>query len=287
MITLKLDNQYQVPTRWSELTPEDRGKFVSLCSAMQEFESGKTDFDTFKIRVALALCGVESPKAYTEQMAENMFRISELTSFPFSVKEDKDGKKYAYVEVLLSQNLLPCFANRRGACYGYTFKVSGSGLVDCNLTAEQYIDCMELVQLYSRSWDDAVLHKIFRTLYHGEKFFTPSHQELVAVYYNIRGILEWVRQLEPYQILFARNASPDRAVPESPLGMGASLFGLSKAGYGDIESVKHLDMFTYLGALVQMTVDSILTLKANKLKPLEVAEKLNLQVNFVLPYYAE
>ena len=64
-------------------------------------------------------------------------------------------------------------------------------------------------------------------------------------------------------------------------------FALSKSGYGTLKEIKDLDVFTYLGALVQMSIESIRQLAAAKLSTGQIAEKLNIPVSEILPHITE
>lgn len=299
MITLKLGNNcHKVATRWSELTPSDRDKFVSLCMALQDFETGAIDIDTYRYRAALALTGVDISKVkdFNENISETIYRISELTGFPLDIRSDENGVKFAYTDITLSENLLPNFWKgfrntpgkpRCGGYHGYKFKISESGIVDCNITAAQYIDAVSLVDAYSKTRDKAALDMLFHTLYKPDgHHYEPSFAEKVAVYYNFRGILDFIKKQPDYALIFAKTEATEGSIPASPLGMEGSVFQLSKSGYGDIESIRRLDLFSYLGVLVQMSVDSILTCKANKMPAGETAEKLRLPLELVLPYFS-
>lgn len=280
MITLKLGNNcHKVATRWSELTPADRDKFVSLCMALQDFETGAIDIDTYRYRAALALTGVDISKVkdFNENISETIYRISELTGFPLDIRSDENGVKFAYTDITLSENLLP----KEG---GYRFHVSDSGLVDCTITAAQYIDAVQLVDTYSKTREPLARAFLYSTLYNTKEL--PSPEEQVAVYYNFRGILDFIKKQPDYALIFAKTEASEGSIPASPLGMEGSVFQLSKSGYGDIESIRRLDLFSYLGVLVQMSVDSILTCKANKLPAGETAEKLRLPLELVLPYFS-
>ena len=108
---------------------------------------------------------------------------------------------------------------------------------------------------------------------------------MVAMHYNFRGILDWIQRLPQYSILFSR--ASDKKSPASPLGLSSSIFALSKSGYGTLKEIKNLDVFTYLGALVQMSVESIRQLAAAKLSTGQIAEKLNIPVSEILPHITE
>ena len=283
MITLRLEKDYSIPTRWDELTPMNRDQFVCLASALGSFEQGKDDFNELRCKTAFALLGMDLSKIkdFTPEFEENIFRITEVVTFPWRL-EEQDGKTVCSIDIILKQQLLP---KLRGHV-GYTFIVSPGGMVDCSLTAEQYIDAVQLMQVYARTFSRESLEKLCDVLY-GEgagSDFRPD--ERLAVYYNLRGILEWIKLLPEYALVFS-GSSRRSAAPASPLGLSGSIFQLAKAGYGSIEDIKKLDLFSYLGILVQMTTDSILAMKAQNIKPVDAAEKLGLAVELVTPYYED
>lgn len=284
MLTVRLDREYRIPTRWNEFTEEDRERFISLCSVLRDAESGVNDFGEFRCRVVFALLGIDMAKVgeISPEFEENVFRISEVVTFPYRIEEDTDGRATFRTDIVIGANLLPRIRARKG----YRFGVSQGGMVDCDLTAEQYIDSVQLLQVYSSTGSREAVDRMAEVLY-GEgaaKYLTDA--EKTAVCYNFRGILEWVKLLPDYALIFRGSARPS-AAPSSPLGLSVSIFQLAKAGYGSLDDIRRLDLFSYLGLLVQMTVDSILALKAQKVKPVDAADSLHLPVDLVTPYYSE
>lgn len=281
MVTVKLDREYQIPTRWDELTPKDGDRFVSLCAAMHDAETGKDSFDEFRCRVVFALLGLDMAKVkdITPEFEENVFRLTELVTFPWRTST-KDGVITFDMDVILRRNLLPKIGGRKG----YVFSITQGGVTDCDITAEQYIDTVQLLQVFSRNSSMESLSRLCDTLYGQGAGKDFSDAEKLAVYYNIRGILEWIKLLPDYALIFRGSSRPSTA-PASPLGLSGSIFQLVKAGYGSLEDIRGLDLFSYLGLLVQMTVDSINAMKAQRVKPVDTADRLHLPVDLVTPYY--
>lgn len=281
MITVKLKNTYQIPSRWSDFQTEHYWKFVGLCDVIEKFETGLLTFDQFRLMTAFALMEIDpekiriSPKL-KDGLSENMFRITELLDFPYVLQDNEDGSRTAYIRISLFRNLIQ-------TAHGYKLDVSPAGLVECTLTAEQYVDALTLTELYSQTRSEEALQKLCETL-HGPAC-DLTRKEMVAAYYNFRGVIDWIHQLPQYSILFNRYSA--KKSPESPLGLSSSIFALSKSGYGTLKEIKDLDVFTYLGALVQMSVESIRQLAAAGLKPVQIAEKLNLPVSEVLPHVTD
>ena len=302
MITLKLSKSYMIPTRWDDFSPQYGKNFMEMCRAFELFETGEIDYGTVRIAVAAALAGIDMRKvrrkAWTDTwtgirpssarpgkarigddgqvLMENLFRISEHTSFPFNMSED--GKSVS-LKIILRCNLFP----EAGGCKGYRFHVAADGMADCSVTAEQYVECLPLVELYTKERSANALDSLFRILYGTGK---KAEQDCkVAVYYNFRGILEWIRLLPGFRMLFERQSGKKQGT--SPLGLSSSIFSLSKAGYGTLEEIRRLDLFSYLGALVQQDIDGIRSLQSAGLKPSAIAEKMNMPLGHVLPYIVE
>ena len=295
MITYRLNrHEYHVPDRWEDLKPSDKGKFIRVCQAFGLFETGKMDFRTTEVAVTSALLGLDA-SVIPEQndiLAENIYRLSERMRFPYSFQDCEDGSRTVSVTIRLHENLLPSVRNWKG----YVFHVSEDGIVDCNLTAEQYVDTLSLMDLYTRSRKTEILDSLFMTLYRrtgNRSSKSSSHSSKItrripygyklAVYYNMRGILEWIKTLPDFRIIFSSDGRKNK-VTGSPLGIAGSIFTLSKSGYGTLQEIRNLDLMSYLGTLVQMNIDSIYSLHSVGLKPGEIADKMNLPLDCVLPY---
>ena len=275
-ITLK-KKAWRIPDRWGELTPADGPRFVAMSSAMASFEEGLITFDEFRVRLTLAAAGIRKVPEITDTMAENVYRLSELLTYPYRLSERPDGSRVAEIDVVLSENLLP----ELHRVAGYRFHRDPSGKMDCSLTAEQYIDALSLLQAHRATRQPSALQDIVRVLYPGVKGVTPDEARAVA--YNFRGILAWIRSIPSYALIFATEETAS-APAKNPVGLAASVYTLAKAGYGSIAEVKGLPLFGYLDLLLQQTVESIRTLAASKLTPTKIAERLALPTDLICDY---
>lgn len=277
MITVKLKNKFQVPSRWDDFTVEYSQQFITLCCAMDDFERGIYTFDQFKLMTAFSLLSldIEKIRKPDDIFYENAYRISNLLEFPYEITDEPDGSRTASIHISLFRNLLPQLGGRKG----YTLNVSSAGLVDCDLTAEQYVDALALTDLYTRTRNAEALRTLTKTLYGDFEGITEA--EMTAVYYNFRGVLEWIRNLPQYGIIFRHNS---RKGESSPLGLSSSIFTLSKSGYGTLKEIKTLDVFSYLGVLVQMSIDSIHQMAQYKMSRSEISEKTNIPLEYVIQY---
>ena len=277
MITLKLRKTRQVPNRWHEL---DEAQFVRLSGAIADFEAGVTTFEQFKVMTVAAILDLKVNRLkMTDTLFENLFRISEQLDFPYRILE-KDNRKEVEFRICVNRQMMPKVKQNKG----YVFTVD-SGMIETSIVSEQYVDALSVMKLYSSDHSEQALDMLVKVLYCPLPYSKENMQKVnlhqftreqkLAAYYNFRGLLEWIRRIDKYDIIF--NSAEDRP-GRSPLGMEGSLYSLSKAGYGVFRDICKLDLFTYLDLLLSMTIESIHSLKGCGLKPTEIAEKLNLTV---------
>ena len=293
MITYRLSrHSYRIPDRWNDFTPDYGRQFVAMCLVFDLFETGKIDFWTMEAGIASALLGIDVTMVPRQNdiLSENIFRLSERLRFPYRFRDNEDGSRTVSVNVVLRTNLLPKIRRYRG----YRFGITADGVVDCDITAEQYVEALSLMDLYGKTRKDEVLDELVLTMY-GKSMQGSSgtckvscktgripRAYKVAVYYNLRGILEYLKMIPDFRLIFSPGER--KSGGSSPLGLSSSIFTLSKSGYGTLQEIRNLDLVTYLGALVQMNIDGIYALQSAGVKPGEIAEKLNLPLDCVLPY---
>lgn len=281
MITITLyKHTYHIPSRWEDCDAET---FRRLARAMWNFEMGHTDFETFRIEIVAACLGVDIPSTrLTDFLGVNFFALSELLTFPYSLRDNPDGTQTAFVEVVMQNNLYPCIGNAEG----YKYDTDANGVIDTTLNAAQYTSGISLLNLQASYISDyredlalQLLDTFVRLLYNGRTI--ANIDDRIAVMYNFRGITESIRRDASYDLIFRKKGQKSEP---SPVGSNAGLFALTKAGYGDFAAVSKMDVHTFLSAMVQQTVDSIHSLQGAGMKPGKIAEKLNLDVEQVLPF---
>jgi hypothetical protein len=277
MITLKLKKTRQVPNRWHELNEE---QFVRLAGAIADFEAGITNFEQFKVMTVAAILDLKIDRLkMTDTLFENLFRISEQLDFPYRLHEKEDHKEVEF-KICINRQMQPKVNQNKG----YVFTVE-SGMIETSIVSEQYVDAISVMKLYSSDHSEQTLDMLVKVLYcplpyskeniQKVKPHKFSREQKLAVYYNFRGLLEWIRRIDKYDLIFN---SAEEKPGKSPLGMEGSLYSLSKAGYGVYADICKMDLFTYLDLLLSQTIESIHSLKSCGLKPTEIAEKLNLTV---------
>ena len=277
MITLKLNKTRHIPSRWHEL---DERQFTRLAETIAKFEAGEVNFEQFRVLVVAAILNLKVARLQpSETLFENLFRISEQLDVPYRICDKKDHKEVEF-RICVNRQMLPKVKQN----IGYIFTTE-SGMIDTSIVSEQYVDAISVMKLYSASREDTALDMLVKVLYcplpyskenmQKVKLHQFSRGQKLGVYYNFRGLLEWIRQIDKYDLIF--NSAEDRP-GKSPIGMEGSLYSLSKAGYGVFRDICKIDLFTYLDLLLSLTIESIHSLKGCGLKPTEIADKLNLTV---------
>lgn len=281
MITLTINKHtYHIPSKWEEC---DAATFRRLARAMWNFEMGHTDFESFRIEIVAACIGVDIPSTrLTDFLGANFFTLSELLTFPYTLRDNPDGTQTAFVEVVMQNNLFPVIRDAEG----YRYETDANGVIDTTLNAAQYTLGISLLNVQASYISNyrvdlalQLLDAFVRLMYNGRSAFNID--ERIAVMYNFRGITEAIRRDASYDLIFRKRGQKSEP---SPAGSNAGLFALIKAGYGDFDAVSKMDVHTFLSAMVQQTVDSIHSLQGAGMKPGKIAEKLNLDVEQVLPF---
>ena len=243
MVGLKLHNDYQVPCRWAEL---DGKRFVKAAAALALFEQGKIDFNELRLRIVAAVLLLNLKKIkVSETLYENLFRISESLDF-YEITED-DGRRTLDAKVVMSENMLPKVGDYRG----YLFSIR-DGVVDTD---------------YSRApYSAENVRKV--------KLREFSIEKKLAIYVNFRGILEWIQRLPKYDILFHTTSRTSDG--PALIGPEGTMYQLSKAGFGSVEEIGRLPLFSYLDIQLAVTCSGIREMHGMKMKITEICDRTHL-----------
>lgn len=312
-----LINDKEFPSRWEELLPE---QWLGVVEAMLQFCSRQCDFTAFQIRLLEAIVGKLPQDPSNPVLCENIFRLQEVFCWPYVYAyDDTRYNKLSEKTKELLRHHLPsqldqgnpevriassfearvdfdlCFPSQLlpylpsdSAMTGYRFSCRGT-LATTDLTARQYVAAMGLLETLTpdAEYQNEILSSLLCVLYTGEGVDMEQYPagrisfiEKMAVMYNFRAVNEWISRIPKYAMLF--NRTPSGGGRTSPLGMEASMYALSEKGYGDIDTVGAMNLFTYLDVLLKQTMDSIFSLHSCRMKPQEIASELGLSVDQVI-----
>ena len=317
MITV--NNKFHIPNQWEELSP---AQFSKVVRALRLWEMGEIkDFLGFKITVLYALMD-EGVKAHPENeiFCENLFRLSEHITFPYRfvypdekfqifpadiqeyltkhmpadsedpyIRMAAKMERFVLPDLHFAKQMIPEIPATK--LQGYSFSVLAD-VVNTSLTAQQYIDANTVLQQYHSSKNEEFLYSLVRILYCPTPY-TPDKAEKIslkkvgegyryAVMYNYMAITDWIAALPKYDILFH---APSKKDGKNPLGPNAPLYNLSGKGYGTLNEVGSMPLFSYLDLLLKQTVDAVLQLQSIGKKKGEICKELNLtveQINTIL-----
>lgn len=275
MLTVELKSRYDVPCRWSEL---GRKQFTAAAAAMLAFESGKIDFDSLRLKIVEAAMGLNLKRIkVSDELCENLFRISENLNF-YRISES-EGRRTLEADIVLHENKIP----KVGKWRGYIFNLKG-GVVDTDLTAERYVDAISLLSHYSRTGASEALDRLAATLYCSHPYSAENARKVnvknfpkdvkAAILLNFRGILEWIQRLPKYDILFHAIQSTNKAAPL--VGPEGTIYRLSKSGFGSVEEIGRLPLFSYLDIQLTVTCNSIREMHGMKMSITEICDRVHL-----------
>ena len=275
MLTVELKSRYDVPCRWSELS---RKQFTAAASAMLSFENGEIDYDGLRLKIVGTAMGLNLNRLkVTNELCENLFRISENLDYYRIV--ESDGRRTLEADIILHENKIP----KVGRWRGYIFSLNG-GVVDTDLTAERYVDTISLLTHYSRTKSAEALDRLVATLYcpapysaeNARKVNVKSFSKEVkaAVILNFRGVLEWIQRLPKYDIIFHTVQSAGKAAPI--VGPEGTIYRLSKSGFGSVEEIGRLPLFSYLDIQLTLTCNSIREMHGMKMSITEICDRTHL-----------
>lgn len=313
-----VNDKFHIPNQWEELSTS---QFCNVGKALRLLEMGKVDFPEFKLLVIYALLE-EKPisQPQNDTYCENLFRISEHITFPYKfvypdekflnfppdiqqwlakhLPTDAEDPylriaagmdRYVEPDLHFAKQMMPLLPGTN--LNGYTFFLAGQ-VVNTTLTAQQYIDANTLLQQYHSSKQEEFLRSLVQILYCPEPYSADKAQKLslkkvgeeylYAVMYNYMAIVNWISVLPKYDILFH---SPSKKDGKNPLGPNAPLYTLAGKGYGSLNEVSAMPLFSYLDLLLKQTADAVLQLKSIGKKKGEIASELNLtieQINTIL-----
>ena len=316
MITV--NNKFHIPNQWEELSP---AQFCRVGGALRLLDKGDVDFIEFKLLVIYALLG-EKPRVQPENeiYCENLYRISEHITFPYKfvypdnkfhnfplevqnwlfkhlptdaedphIRVAAKMDRYVVPDLNFGKQLLPVLPGTK--LRGYTFDVSGE-VVNTTLTAQQYIDANTMLQQYHSYKEQRSLEQLVKILYCPAPYCSEKIEELsvkkaeegalYAAMYNYMAIVSWISALPKYDILFN---STSKKGGKNPLGPNAPLYTLAGKGFGSMNEVAAMPLFSYLDLLLKQTVDAVLQLKSIGKKKSEIAKELELtieQINTIL-----
>lgn len=303
---------YKIPNDWSVLSSNE---FIFLCGLLRHFATGKMsaglirslfvckimNWNPSKIRSNIGLCNLAAlsdqitfifninyPDSVTSMLSEKekvYFKKinpehSDLTIARYLAKQD-----YTFsVDSVFCAQLIPVIEVNKKKLHSYTINASMDRLTT-NLTASQYIDACELI-----SGEEKTLPILASVLYFEGKYSSEKAHErswmfkslpvevLEAIAFNFISFNNFLLKSPAYSILCAGSKTEKNVMSLGPV---ESLYNLASDGYGDLETVRQMNVLEYLDLNKKKTIDAIRSMNEAKIKVIEIATKTGLPISTI------
>lgn len=314
-------NNYKLPSKWEEFSPEEFLTVTRYVSLFAEgvFSVKQTKIHLFctltNFRIERLKPNVR------QKFTDNLLKLLENFNFFYEIIYSPAGKfknispatrellrkrepaeiedtearfaeklKRSYVpDLLIRRQLIPEIkVSRRQKLKGYSFDCCR--IPETNLTAEQFIDANQAYETFEETRDVAYLDLLISILYcqpySSERARTLEEQvQLVsmdwknAILLNYMGVLNYLFKETKYSILFSQAGS--KAKKKNQLGMTAILFSMSEKGYGSLQEVAKLNLFTFLDLIYKNISDAVNECLSLEMSKDEISEKLDIPMNVI------
>lgn len=187
------------------------------------------------------------PKKYDRNIInENLYRLSEMMDFAFSIQDRKVSWKRSF-----AKNPIPYIKIKKKMFVGKKFILDIAPF--SNITAREFSDCFDLYIAHSSSTSnkekDQLLDKIISILYPASNQYNENlvsdHLELISslspsikfgIFYWFSGIVEYYMEHPYYSILF-RSGNSNSNEDKIQLGMNEVILMIKKKGYDPNDNI--------------------------------------------------
>jgi len=207
-------------------------------------------------------------RADTQEIIEfNLIQLAEHITFAFTLQDNKIVPNYDFKRNPFDSSA-PVYFNR-------------DVTVETNITAKQYVDCMDLLQAFNQTDKDYVriicLRKIMETLY---GFNTRAILRLPAeipfgVMFWFTGIVKFFREHPVYSVLYDRAEGDEPDESKINLGMSETLLFLEKEGYSFVQDKNVIEFYD---AQVKALKDSVNNALGSGITKDELAKRTGLSI---------
>lgn len=219
----------------------------------------------------------------------------ELDDTSADMRAARKLKKKVVIDGVFASNLVPEIKARRSKLSGYYFDLTGD-LLSSDLQADQFIDASAAFDLYLNTREPVFLDLLVATLYPDGLYKSSQISKntsrvtgiplatKLAVFFNFQAVQLFLQEGTDYSVLWWKSAGQSKK-KEKGLGLGDSLYSLSKAGYGDIKALKKMSLIEMFNLMVKELRDAVHSLQDMEKSPTEIVEatKLSLdQVTFLM-----
>lgn len=309
------DTTFRIPNAWEELSPYH---YSGLISDILKMATGKLSVAMVKTKHVCRVMGWDPKKIKDEQSFQNLAWLAEQVTFPFVIvypdndealngldpatrKLCKRIPPHLLTGVTISKYLSrldykyaidSCFCKqmRSGVTIDddiyLSYKIDTSfGHLTCSLTALQFIEARNLI---SGPLDQLPL--LAAILYYPDRYSSDGAHELAnsfktlpnktlqEIAFNFQAFVNYIFTRTEFKLLTEPKNTKVSAISTGAL---ESLYNLSSDGYGNIDTVEHLNIIQYLAILRKKLIDTVRSLDAAKLDKTKIAEETGLSITTI------
>lgn len=307
--------QYHIPNSWEGLTPY---QFKALIRDIHSFAEGKLSVGMVRTNHVCRVMGWELRKIKDADGRATLAWLAEQVTFPFTiVYPDNDSAlqgldpetyglckripphrlhgitisrylerldyKYA-VDSCFCKQLVPAIHLEEETFLAYKIETMFNRLT-CSLTALQFIEARSLlgcpkeqlpllaaILYYPDRYSSSGAHELAR------KFTEASMDELSSIAFNFQAFVNYMFTKTEFKLLTELEDTKSSAISTGAL---ESLYNLSSDGFGDIDTVEHMNLIQYLTILRKKLIDTVRSLHAAKMDKVDIAKETRLPVHII------
>lgn len=307
--------QYSIPNSWDGLTPYH---FQALMRDIQSFAEGKISVGMVRANYVCRIMGWNLQKIRNTDGWANVAWLAEQVTFPFTiVYPDNDAAlqeldsetyrlckkipphrlhgitisryldrldyKYA-VDSCFCKQLVPAIHLEDETFFAYNIETMFNRLT-CSLTALQFIEARGLlgcpkeqlpllaaILYYPDRYSSAGAHKL------AQKFTGLPMDELIPIAFNFQAFINYLFTKTEFKLLTELEETKVSAISTGAL---ESLYNLSSDGFGDIETIEHMNVIQYLTILRKKIIDTVRSLHAAKMDKADIARETRLPIHII------
>lgn len=182
------------------------------------------------------------------------------------------------------KQLVPVVEVRNTLYSGYKIDTSFN-MLTTSLTALQYIEARELIGCnkdmlpllaailyYPEAYDSEGAHKL------AFEFVDLPEHELQAIAFNFQAFNNYLFTQTGYSILTQGKDEKPKAIST---GARESLYNLSGDGLGDIYTLEHMNLITYLSIMRKKLIESVKSMHAAEMKLTDISTETGLSIHLL------
>lgn len=267
---------HSIKNQWDELNKDE---FIFLTGLILDFYSNSILFEDLKLEFLKYLIQYKPSKQkdFTEEEKMNvqgsLLQLADQVNF-FMDEIITDEQITYKLKLNFTRNFIDHIKAGRKIMYGPEFRVlPESGIIQTNVTAEEFIDAHGYYNLFDKSKDESNLDFLVSTLYRPmknrvrEEYITLNSQKRAHLFKNVplaqkygvffffQALMDYFFDRTEYGLLFKRQTSSDET--KITLGLGEMLYDLTQKGFGSKNEVSNLVVTEFFDIRLKLLFDSI------------------------------